>query len=336
MSTTHRRFGLALLLLIALPAAGHHSPAMFDMTREVLLEGTVTEVAWRNPHVYLSLEVVGPDGRPVVQQIEAGPASNLVALGMDQSTVRPGDRVVVRAKPNRQASGRVVLGWLLTKADGTEIPLHVRAMAAPSAPGSAVATSIAGTWVPQGTGFAALSFAAREWPLTVEARAAITATEQARFEARAECVPFGPPALMALPATTIVAVSDAQVTFTLDVMDVERIVHLNQAHPAHIEPTLLGHSIGHWEGNTLVVDTVGYTAHPEGYAFDLPSSVAKHVVERFTLSADRKHLEYEALIEDPEYLAAPVTHRSFWDYRPEQKPSGLPCEPEVARRFMDE
>jgi hypothetical protein len=100
-----------------------------------------------------------------------------------------------------------------------------------------------------------------------------------------------------------------------------------------LEPTLLGHSVGRWEGDTLVVETVGFTAHPEGYAFDLPSSATKRIVERFSLDADRKHLDYEATVEDPEYLAAPVTHRGQWDYRPEQKPSGLPCEPEVARRF---
>jgi len=113
------------------------------------------------------------------------------------------------------------------------------------------------------------------------------------------------------------------------------VVDLDQAsHPANLAPTLAGHSIGHWEGDTLVVDTRGYAAHPEGYAFDLPSSTAKHIVERFTLTADRKHLEYVAFVDDPEFFDAPITHRSLWDYRPEQKPSGLPCEPDVAGRFL--
>jgi hypothetical protein len=134
----------------------------------------------------------------------------------------------------------------------------------------------------------------------------------------------------------IVDVKDSSVTFTLDVMNVERVVDLDRPPPAETEPTLLGHSVGRWEGDTLVVETVGFTAHPEGYAFDLPSSSAKRVVERFTLNADRKHLDYEATVEDPEYLAETVTHRTQWDYRPEQKPSGLPCEPEVARRFASD
>jgi hypothetical protein len=335
LKPTAPQLGIIPLLLAALPAAGHHSPAAFDMSKDVVLEGTVTEISWRNPHVYFGVETIGPDGESVVRQIEAGPPSNLATLGMNADTIKAGERVVVRVKPNRSAADGVVLGFLLTSADGTEFPLHVRAVG-PSVPGTATATSIAGTWVPQATGFSSLSRAASSWPFTEKGRAAVAATQAARIAARSECVPFGPPALMSLPSTMIVDVKDSSVTFTLDVMNVERVVDLDRPPPAETEPTLLGHSVGRWEGDTLVVETVGFTAHPEGYAFDLPSSSAKRVVERFTLNADRKHLDYEATVEDPEYLAETVTHRTQWDYRPEQKPSGLPCEPEVARRFASD
>ena len=98
---------------------------------------------------------------------------------------------------------------------------------------------------------------------------------------------------MSLPSTVHIDVSDAAVTFQLDVMDARRVVHLDRReHPQQLEPSLHGHSIGHWEGGTLVVDTVGYAAHPDGFAFDLPSSASKHIVERFTLAADRKHVDY--------------------------------------------
>jgi hypothetical protein len=284
----------------------------------------------------MAIATVGPDGKPAEQRIEAGPVSNLVPQGMNADSVRPGEHVVVVARPNRAGPGRVVLGMSLTKSDGTSFPLHVRAIG-PTAPSAAEASTIAGTWVPQATGFTRLSATASAWPLTEKGRAAIDETREARIAARSDCVPFGPPALMALPSTTIVEVVDSKVTLKLDVMNVERVVHLDQAsHPADLEPTLLGHSIGRWEGDTLVVDTVGFTAHPEGYAFDRPSSAAKHIVERFTVSADRRYLDYEAIVEDSEYLAEPVTHRSQWDYRPGQKPSGMPCDPDAARRFATE
>jgi hypothetical protein len=322
-----------MLALVALPAAAHHSPAMFDMSGEAVLEGTVTEVVWRNPHVYFGVETVGAGGNPLVQQIEAGSVSFLVVAGVGRESLRAGDRVAVRVKPNRDRATGVVLGWSLTKSDGTTLPLHQRAMeTVPQA--TAEATSLAGTWVPQAAGFVALASAARLWPLTEKGRAAIKETERARIVARSECVSFGPPALMAVPATVIVTVEDSRVTFTLDA-GVERVVYLDQdAHPGDLEPSLQGYSIGRWEGDVLVVDTRGYAAHPEGHAFDLPSSPRKHVVERFALTPDRKHIQYDVYVEDPEYFATPLIHRSLWDYRPEQKPSGLPCDPDVARRFV--
>ncbi len=141
---------------------------------------------------------------------------------------------------------------------------------------------------------------------------------------------------MSLPSTVQVEVTDPAVTF-------ESRRHGRSAHRSSrpnrssrgLEPSLHGHSIGHWEGGTLVVDTVGYAAHPDGFAFDLPSSASKHIVERFTLAADRKHIDYEVVVEDPEYLARACPHRAQWDYRPEQQPSNLPCDTGVAGRFAE-
>jgi hypothetical protein len=119
-------------------------------------------------------------------------------------------------------------------------------------------------------------------------------------------------------------------------MNARRVVHLNSGHPKELEPSLLGHSIGRWEGNALVVDTVGFTAQPEGFAFDFPSSAAKHVRERFAVAAGGKELEYEVTVEDPDYFAAPITYRAQWDYRPEQKSSGMACDPKLAAQFRED
>ena len=45
---------------------------------------------------------------------------------------------------------------------------------------------------------------------------------------------------------------------------VERIVHMTAAHPANVQPSLHGHSIGRWEGETLVIDTIGFEPNPSG------------------------------------------------------------------------
>lgn len=336
MQNVRRTLTVGAAVLAALPAAAHHSPAMFDLTKDIVFEGTVTKVEWRNPHVYLALEVLGENGQKRVQGIEAGPASNLVTAGIDADSIRVGDRVAVHARPSRANPAGTALGWTVTTAGGATLPLHVRAAAAVPA-GTATATSLAGTWVPIGTGFTSLSREAPSWPLTAAGKAAVANGRDAQAAARAACEPFGPPSLMTLPSVTVIELDAKTVTFKLDAMGAVRVVHLDQAaHPATVVPSVHGHSIGRWEGKTLVVDTKGYTAHPEGLAFDMPTSATKHVVERFTLSADGKRIEYEAVLEDPEYYAAPLRHRSEWNFRPDQKPSGLPCDLESAGRYLTE
>jgi hypothetical protein len=73
------------------------------------------------------------------------------------------------------------------------------------------------------------------------------------------------------------------------------------AHPPNIKPSRAGHSIGHWEGDTLVVDTVGFL--PGSLAGNLPHSNKLPVVERFTLNPATLELTRGIVAEDPEYFA---------------------------------
>jgi len=85
-----------------------------------------------------------------------------------------------------------------------------------------------------------------------------------------------------------------------------RRVHLGAAsHPAGIAPSNAGHSIGRWEGDTLVVDTVGFA--PGVLAPPTRTSDRLHVVERFTLDTKTFALKREYTAEDPVYLAAPYS-----------------------------
>ncbi|HEY3515956.1 MAG TPA: DUF6152 family protein [Gammaproteobacteria bacterium] len=332
-------FRHALLAAYALGAASlaaaHHSPAMFDMTTTVVIEGTVKKVVWGNPHTYMEIETVDAGGQPVVQNVEAGPTAVLFTGGVTTDSVRAGERVTLRAAPHRRGPGNTVLGLELTKADGTALPLHVRAIRAPART-DAIATSIAGTWVSRSPEFVNFGDVLRASQLTDAGRAARASSKAAADAARSTCVPYGPPPLMLLPVATVVETSDEAVTFALDWMNARRVVHLNAEHPRDLEPSLLGHSIGRWEGGALIVDTVGFTAQAEGLAFDFPSSAAKHVRERFAVAAGGKQLDYEVTVEDPEYFAAPITYRAQWDYRPEQQSSGMACDPKLAAQFTQD
>jgi hypothetical protein len=84
-----------------------------------------------------------------------------------------------------------------------------------------------------------------------------------------------------------------------------RIYTDGRLHPADGEPTFNGHSIGHWEGDALVVDTVAIlpqTFLPIGQSVGIPNNGGLHIVERIRL-ADPDHLEDELVIEAPKVLA---------------------------------
>lgn len=321
-------------ILIAPLSSAHHSPAAFDQTKEVRLEGTITKYAYNNPHTYITIEMAGEDGARVSQQIEVGPISTMLPLGLTRDSLQVGDRVSVRAAPRRRGTG-TVLGLDLTRADGVVLPLHVSAAGAGPA-STAAARSIAGTWQPLGAYFTALNRAVPNFPLTERGRAQLTESRRTNATTHSDCVPAGAPMLMVYSVASRVTVNASTVVFDVDWLDAQRVVHLGATHPANLAPSLQGHSIGRWEGGVLVVDTVGFEPHEEGIGFGLGSSAEKHLVERFSLEADGRHLRYEATVEDPVYLTEPVQHTSLWAFRPELPFSGVKCDLEVARQYLRE
>jgi hypothetical protein len=95
-------------------------------------------------------------------------------------------------------------------------------------------------------------------------------------------------------------------------LGIERTVHMNMTeHPANIEPSVAGHSIGRWEGDTLVVDTVGFA--PGLLNGRLPHSERLHVVERFEFDPETRQLRREYTANDPLFLTEPVTGSNAMD-----------------------
>jgi hypothetical protein len=150
-----------------------------------------------------------------------------------------------------------------------------------------------------------------------------------------DCIPIGAPALMFYPVANTITVQRDRVTMKVDWMDSERTIYLDgRKHPPAGETSLLGHSVGRWEGDTLVVETTNFKDHPMGLSTSLPSSTQKRLTERFGLSQDRKSLIYSGVIEDPVYLSRPVEWSGQWQYRPNMPHSNEKCDLEVARKFL--
>lgn len=87
----------AVAVAAAMPAAAHHSFAMFDQKQIVTLDGTVHEFQWTNPHAFLEVD----DQKGTRWSLELNSPNNLKRQGWSRDVVKPGDKVVVRMNPLR-------------------------------------------------------------------------------------------------------------------------------------------------------------------------------------------------------------------------------------------
>ena len=86
-----------------------------------------------------------------------------------------------------------------------------------------------------------------------------------------------------------------------------RVIFLDgRPHPTDLDPSFYGHSVGHWEGDSLVVDTVGFNEKFWLSREGVPHTEKLHLTERFTRT-DYNDLKYEATIDDPGAYSAPWT-----------------------------
>jgi len=85
------------------PALAHHSAAMFDEARVVELKGTIKEMQWKNPHVWIQV-VVDDHGKPTEWSLEAGSPNTLSRNGWRSTTFKLGDEVTVRLNPMKDGS----------------------------------------------------------------------------------------------------------------------------------------------------------------------------------------------------------------------------------------
>ena len=322
---------LAAIALQSAPASAHHSQAMFDQSQEILIEGTVERLDWVNPHMYLIVRTTGPDGQPALVEGEGLGITQALVDGLDRDALKPGTPVVMRANPNRGGWGKQVRIMDVTTQDGAIHPFYA---ANRRTRVLTPAESMEGHWAPPRSALGAAFGGIGRWALTPEGQAARAAniTDGLCF---VEPIPF----LAVIDEMRTIEIGEDEVIMHFDNTGdhVIRTIHMNMEHPANVEPTYHGHSVGHWEGETLVIDTIAYEPSPSGGGLGVPSSPAKHTVERLTLTDDRLRLRYEFTMEDPAYLAAPGTLTQQWDHRPdlELSPPSQACDDDVAARYKD-
>jgi len=121
------------------------------------------------------------------------------------------------------------------------------------------------------------------------------------------CLPIGP-ILQGEDGDNTIVQGPKTIAIFYDIgHDLPRLIYMDgRPHPKDPNPSWMGHSVGKWEGDTLVIDTVGFNGRAWASFTGLPTTERLHVIERFR-RIDLGHLEKEVTIDDPGAYAKPWT-----------------------------
>lgn len=329
-------------------ALAHHSDAPHYLVDETV-EITGAVVEWRviNPHSLLTLRVDGELG-PEEYECETGGPAGVRRLGLADGAIEPGDIVTVTAAPGR-VDPHVCLMRAIALPDGRAVRFGGGGVqgetTAPPATVAAPNTSIYGVWAPitGGPPRPTSQLAAGEIraianvdpmlaKLTPEGRAAVEAYEPYSMDPGRACSPVVPRRLWNAVGTPFSLTREGEtIVLRHEFMDGVRTIHLDQTeHPADGERTTLGHSIGWFEGEMLVVDTANfapgviqqYVLDAEGALRGTLHSDAYHLVERISFDPETAELVMTMSSEDPKFFT-----EAFPDHSRRYRTSPNPVQP---------
>jgi hypothetical protein len=158
-----------------------------------------------------------------------------------------------------------------------------------------------------------------EVPFQTWARALYEYRETNLFEPHTRCKPSGGPRQFITPGgIEFVDVPELKTIYIFDVAGPQtfRVIYMDgRSHPKDPFPSYYGHSIGRWEGDTLVVDTVGFNERFWLERQGIPHTEQLHLIERFTRT-DFNNIKIEVTIDDPGAYTRPWTSGFFIRWSP--------------------
>jgi hypothetical protein len=139
------------------------------------------------------------------------------------------------------------------------------------------------------------------------------------------CLPHGVPRVMYVPLPMEIMQIPGRVIIFQEAQNEVRQIFLNREHPKDLDPTYNGNSVGKWEGDTLVVDSIGFNDITWLDHVGLRHSEALHVVERIH-RVDHDTLEDDFTIEDPKTFTKPWTAQQRYKLKPGWEIAEYVCE----------
>ena len=329
MKSTRVCLTIAGLLCLPPLSFSHHSTAPhYDREQPVSFSGVVKEFEFINPHVVLHVGTAGENGEPETWVCISGAANMLKRQGWTATQFVPGQAVTVSGI----AARRDPLGCAFTSVESGGVSIGERGAAAPVAPTPALEVTaeipvLAGLWMRdrnRRSGPRPPGSVANQESFTPAGLAAQAGYDQRFDDPSFECSAASITRAWGEPGTpTEIEQTDQQLIIRHEYMDTVRTVQLGtrREHPADLTPSPYGHSIGWYEGSTLVIDTVGFgagvrTPHP-----GVLHSDRLHVIEHISLDPQDGMLVLEWIAEDPLFFSQPLSGSNRY------VPSPFPIEP---------
>ncbi len=328
-------------LFMSITANAHHSfGAFYDMSQLVELEGEITAVFWRNPHIRFTIDVVDSSGAVASWKMEAGSVNTLQRFGIGEEIIRVGSRLRVSGPPSRHGLDTMFVVFVVPPG-GDEVVLNPNLAARVRRSGGdplpqelvldddvvadarATARSIFRVWTPRarpntGSG-------THVWPLTPAGQAGRDAWDALADDPALRCIPPGIPVAMDNPYPIDFTEQGDDIVMRLEEWDGVRTIHMNpDVSAAGRAASQMGFSVGRWDGNTLIVTTTD-VAYPFFDDVGTPQSPQAEIVERFTLSDDESRLDWNATIIDPVNFTEPVTLSGYWAWVPGEQIKPYEC-----------
>jgi hypothetical protein len=145
-------------------------------------------------------------------------------------------------------------------------------------------------------------------------------------DASSYCWPHGVPRVMNSPYPIQIIQTAGETVIVHEVAHNIRHIYMDQPHPQSVTPSFMGDSAGHWEGDTLVVDTVGFNDRTWIDEIGVIHGRQLHVTERIRKIEGGHALENVVRIEDPEFFTEPWYARITYAWRPDLRIAEYICE----------
>ena len=338
--------GLTVCILLLTLAAtnallAHHSFAPhFDASKKLNISGTVKEYEARNPHSYLHVNAVDENGRTREYVCESHGVTQLSRIGITPQLLKAGTKLRVTGSLSRH-SPYMCFFETLELEDGRTLNVNGPGGSQPTPEQAKLPTrkDIFGTWL-----LGPMPNRSTSGPqpmiqlLTPAGEKAVAAYDPFKDDPVFRCDPVAIRRVWGAPSTPLEIVRNgSDIVLHHEWMDVRRVVHMNmKAHPKDVARSSLGHSIGHLEGDTLVIETGNYSAGVLNQYVEQPGqptkgllhSAALTTVERLHVDTARQRLVVEIDMTDPEFFKQPFP-RAVMEYLPSDlKIEPFKCSPE--------